>query len=343
MLSKTASVLAFVLATSAVASALPQDGGNPPHQHPRRERSAPPPGQDKPKPEAPPRQKPLPPSTAQPEPPKPREISPGDQKLDTALDELSTKVQARKVDAADYERVRTALRDRAAGGTTPDPLTQARTARIEQSIDVLDERFKNQKLSPAHVDMIREQLIDERLDQAIERWRNAVAAGKVSEDEYRAIAQQLNRRAEVAQSFDPEALQMRQHLQTRLEALQARAKDTPLKPDDVAEFRKDLLDQRLEHSLGNLERRAADQDLTRAELERTRGILEDHPDLTRDDAELGALHQRLGNALSALEQKVATGKVDPSEVGKLRALLIHKAREAGMPAPPKQPPANPPR
>lgn len=262
------------------------------------------------------------------------EVSPGEQRLNSSLDDLSKRLAEKRLEAADYDRVRAALREREQPGAQADPRSRARAMRMEQALDTFDERFKNQRLKAAHVDMLREQLVDERLDMAIDRWRMAAAAGKVTEHEYKAVARELQRRAEVAQSFDPEAQTMRARLQARLDDMQKRGVAAPVGNADVAAFRDELLDLRLQHAVANLERHAADNDLTRAELGRLRGILEDHADDAAQDAELKSLSERLNNAITGLEQKVAAGKVDPAEVAKLKALLMRKAREASNDTPP---------
>lgn len=287
-------------------------------------------GQKPPKPEQPKpgEQKPgdtqKPPTTQPGRATPPTQGNPQDERIDTALDQLSTKIQSRQVQAGDYDAVRQALRE----GRATDAGAQARMQRFEQTLDTFDTRFKNQRLTPAHVDMLRQQVIDARLDQALDRWAEAAKAGKVTEAEYKAIADQLARRAEVAQSFDPSAAQMRSRLQTRLQELQSRGAATPLRDQDIADFRRDLFEQRLEHSLSGLEARAKDQDLTRAELAQLRGLLDDRAMAVKDDAQFADMHKRLGNALDALDQKVASGQVDPNEVAKLKAMLIRNAREA---------------
>lgn len=268
------------------------------------------------------------------------DLSPGDQRLNSALDDLSTRIGEKRLEAADYERVRAALRERHMPGEQADPRARARAERFEQSLATFDQRFKNQKLKAAHVDMLREQLVDERLDMAIDRWRNAAAAGKVTEAEYHAVARELKQRAQVAQSFDPEANAMHTRLQARLDEMRNKGNTAPLRNEDVLGFRDELIEMRLQHAIANLERHAAADDLTRADLAHLRGMLEDNAADAAQDAELKALHERMNNAIAGLEQKVAAGKVDPAEVAKLKALMIRKAREASTDSTPKPPKQN---
>jgi hypothetical protein len=249
-----------------------------------------------------------------------------------ALDALSDRIQQGHLEAADLDAVKSALRDRPPFDP-PDPRAPARLARMEAALDTFVARLKRHKLVPAHVDMIREQLVDEQLDRAVERWRIAAAGGKATEEEYRAVAGLIADRAEVSRSFDPAANAMQRQLQARLDELLRRGKDKPLRGEDVADFRNALIDLRLEHSIASLEARAGDEDLTRADLARFRGILQDHALDARNDADFAAMRQRLDNAVDAIEQKVTAGTVEVSDVAALHGLLVKLSRPKDGPKP----------
>jgi hypothetical protein len=250
------------------------------------------------------------------------------QRLDTALDQVAANIQAKRAQRSDWDAVRAALRERGVNDAT----ASARTRRFEAMIDRLGQ---NQQLSAAHVERLRGALIDERLDDALARWRNAAAEGKVTEEEYQDVAQQLSRRAEVAQAFGPEPDDGRTDLQARLDALRERAKTTQLRPESIDEFRSRLFDARLQGTLADLERRAARNEVSNADLESVRWLLEDRAADAGEDPEFRSLQTRLQNALQGLERKLSTGKIDSAEFAKLRSSFTQKAREASGDTPPR--------
>jgi hypothetical protein len=250
-------------------------------------------------------------------------------RLDTALDQVAASIQAKRVQRSDWDAVRTALRERGAD----DAAASARTRRFEALIDRLGQ---NQQLSAAHVESLRGAFIDERLDDALARWRNAAAEGKVTEQEHQEVAQQLARRAEVAQAFGPAGNDGRANLQAQLDGLRERAKTTQLRPADIDEFRSRLFDARLQWTLADLERRAARNDVSGADLESVRWLLEDRAADAGEDPEFRSLQTRLQNALQGLERKLSTGKIDSAEFAKLRSSFTQKARKAASDTPPAE-------
>jgi hypothetical protein len=251
------------------------------------------------------------------------------QRLDTALDKVAANIQSKQVQRSDWDAVRAALRERGVN----DAAASARTRRYEAMIDQLGQ---NKRLSAAHVDRLRSALIDERLDHALARWRNAAAEGKATEQEYQDVAQQLARRAELAQASAPEANDERTNLRTRLNALGERAKATEMRPEEIDEFRGRLFDARLHWTLSDLERRAARDDVSSADLEGVRWLLEDRAADAGEDPEFRSLQSRLQNALQGLDRKLASGQIDSAEFAKLRSSFTQKAREAASDSPLKE-------
>jgi len=244
--------------------------------------------------------------------------------VDAALDRVAQQLQSRQVQAADWDALRTAVRERGTSGGN-EAAAMARTKRFEQMIDRLG-RVENP--DSVEIDRIRGAIVDERLDSALARWRDAVAAGKASEQEYEDVKQQLARRAEIAQSADPDAAERRAKLQARLDALRARAENAPVRPDDVDEFRGRLFDARLQRTLADLERRAARKELASDDLDGVRWLLADRAETAENDPGFRAIQTRLQNALQGLERRLATGQIDAEEFAKLRASFTQKAREA---------------
>ena len=251
-----------------------------------------------------------------------------DQKLDAALDELAAKSQHAAPTHEDFERVRSVVREVGDANVEADPRSRIVAARVQQALDALEQRAKAGTFTAAHIDMIREQLVDQRLDRALDQLQSVAGGDRPAGSEhFRAITDQLVRRDEVSKSFDPKAAEMRMRMQAELARLQDKNKTAAPKLEDVAAYRTTLLDARLDHAIANLERRAAADDLTAADVTRVRGLLEDHAVHAADDAEFVAMQQRMTLSLDALEQRLKAGKVDAVEVSKLRDDMQRHPRE----------------
>ena len=259
-----------------------------------------------------------------------------DQKLDAALDELAAKAQRGAPSHEDFERVRSVVREVGDANVEADPRSRIVAARVQQSLDALEQRAKSGAFTLAHIDMIREELVDQRLDRALDQLQSVAGGEKpVASEHFRAITDQLVRRDDVSKSFDPKAAELRMRMQAELARLQDKNKPAAPKREDVAAFRSVLLDGRLDHSIANLERRAAAGDLTSAEVTRVRRLLEDHGAHATDDADFVAMQERMKKSLDELDQRVKSGKVDAVEVAKLRDDMVRKPHDlAGKNPPP---------
>lgn len=248
-------------------------------------------------------------------------------RVDVALDELSAEISRGAPEDVEFGPVRAAVREMA--GVDEDPRGPVVAARLEQAIDGLELRAKACTLNAIHVDMLREQLVDLRLDCAVDVLQAMAASGSAVPPEiYKVVNDQIVRRAEVARSFDAKSVDLRMRLQAGLDHLAELGKESELENDDIEAFRALLLEERVQHALANLERRALASDLTSAELLRLRGILEDHAARHPEDAEFAALQERFKNALDVLEQRIRAGRVDASEVARLRDTMTRRVREA---------------
>jgi hypothetical protein len=248
-------------------------------------------------------------------------------RVDVALDELSAQISRGSLDDVDFGPVRAAVREMA--GVDEDPRGPVVAARLEQAIDGLEQRAKACTLNAIHVDMLREQLVDLRLDCAVDALQAMVESGTAVPPEiYKVVNEQIVRRAEVARPFDAKSVDLRMRLQAGLDHLAELGKEGQLKSEDIEAFRVLLLEERVQHALANLERRAQAGDLTSAELLRLRGILEDHAARHPEDSEFAALHERFKNALDVLEQRIRAGRVDATEVARLRDTMTRRVREA---------------
>jgi hypothetical protein len=248
-------------------------------------------------------------------------------RVDVALDELSAQISRGPLADVDFGPVRAALREMA--GIDEDPRGPVVVARLEQAIDGLEQRAKACTLNAIHVDMLREQLVDLRLDCAVDALQAMAESGAtVAPEIYKVVNDQIVRRAEVARSFDAKSVDLRMRLQAGLDHLAELGKEGELESADIEGFRTLMLEERVQHALANLERRAQAADLTSAELLRLRGILEDHAARHPEDSEFAALHERFKNALDVLEQRIRAGRVDATEVARLRDTMTRRVREA---------------
>jgi hypothetical protein len=249
-------------------------------------------------------------------------------KLDAALDELAAKAQRGTPTHEDFERLRGVVREFGDANVESDPRSRLFASRVQQAVDALEQRSKSGTLTPAHFDMIREQLVDQRLDRALDQLQSVAGGDRpVASEHFRAISDQLVKRDAVSKSFDPKAAEMRMRMQAELARLQDKNKTAAPKLEDVAAYRTTLLGARLDHAIANLERRASASDLTQAELTRVRGLLEDHAVHAADDPDFVAMHERMKSTLDSLEQSLKSGRVDAVEVARLRDDLPHGPRE----------------
>src|SRR5688572_7687267 len=179
-----------------------------------------------------------------------------------------------------FEELRTLVRQMspaepiAAGVTVP---ARTETSKLERAVDALERRARQGPLSVAHVDMLHEQIIDARIDDALDAMGRKVSAGQELDPiEVATLRDQLDRRVQVAASFDLKAFDLNATMQSPLAMLRDRAAADQLTQDDLRGFRRVLTDARIGHAISTIESRSRARDLGLGELQRLRDIIDDH-------------------------------------------------------------------
>jgi len=246
-----------------------------------------------------------------------------------ALDALAAKLRSGKLEAANFEMLKTAIQQRPEA-SAPDPQARVVTARLQRAIEGLQMRAEKGSLKAQHLDALREQLIDEKIDRALEQLGSSPAPSGSTAIALETVATLVERRADASRSFDPNADEMRAQVQRELKALEQKATDKPLPPEALTDFRAMLTDLRLAHAVNVVESMAAANDLTAVELARVRGIVDDHAARNPGDTEFQRIREQMTSKLDELEPLLKSGSIDASEVAKLREPL-RSTREASSP------------
>ena len=124
---------------------------------------------------------------------------------------------------------------------------------------------------------------------------------------------EIARRAEVSRSFDNKSDELRTRLQASLGELEKRAKTKPLSSSEVADYRGQLTELRIDHAITVLEACANANDLTPCELQRVRSMLEDHAVHAPADEDFATMREHKDAALADLETRARSGKVGAAD------------------------------
>ncbi len=259
--------------------------------------------------------------------------------LDGSLAKLETALRAKQLNAEVFDAVRASLEQRP--GIPPhDPNSRIVTARLQRVVEGLRERSESDKLAARHIDMLREQIVDERVELAIDRLAEAAQNSKASEADFEAVAAQLTHRAQVSRSFDERTDEMKAELTRELNLLQQRWKAEGIDRAEVERFRRRAAGARIDNALGSLHAQAMAGDLMVSDLVRLRGLLDNHAARAANDAEFTALRARLIENLDAIEGKLRSGALDPEDLVRMRENL-RSTREASADKPAQKPTQKP--
>jgi hypothetical protein len=251
--------------------------------------------------------------------------------LDGALTKLEGAVKSKQLNAEIFDQLRASLEQRP--GVTPnDPNSRVVTARLQRFVEGLRERGDAGTLSSKHIDMLREQIIDERLEIAVDKLSEAAQASKATEAEFQAVVAQLTQRAQVSRSYDNKSDEMKSELSRELNVLQQRWKAEGIDRTEVERFRRRATGARIDNAIASLHAQATSNDLTVNDLVRLRGLLDNHAARAADDAEFTALRTKLIENLDTIEGKMRSGALDPEELMRMRENL-RSVREASVDKP----------
>lgn len=251
--------------------------------------------------------------------------------------ELATAGSSGREEPPSFEELRSLLRQSAAA----EPIAagvqvpaRAETSRLERAVDALERRSFEGPLAVAHVDMLHEQVIDARIDAALDAIGRKVSAGEeVDATEVATLRERIERRVQVAASFDPQASELNATMQSPLAMLRDRAAAGLLTPDDLRGFRRVLTDARIEHAISTIESRSRARDLGLAEIQRLRDVVDEHVARAPDPESASREYAGLIEAIDQLDEGLREGTLEPGRGYALRRALERSAREASYEKP----------
>ncbi len=256
-------------------------------------------------------------------------------RTERAFGALREHVKQKNATHTEFEALRTALREQAEALEATHPRAKALRERLAAVIDELEERAKSAALEADVLERLHEDLIEARLDRALDWLQRQALKRDATRTDYERVARALGERAENAKAKDGDTGNERERFTKLVDDLEARGKTYVLAESDFAPLRAALIDARLNRAMAWLEDQAVARNASRADFERVSRLLAERAEAAKaTEPDAVEKTQRLQKALAKLEERAANAAITREEFQQLKDQLFKKAREAG--APPKR-------
>lgn len=246
------------------------------------------------------------------------------QMVDEAVQMLEKDVLAGKPSKEAFDGLRKQVMTLGEGAANANPRAGELSKRLNRRIADLEARAQKGEASAEDFSILREQMVDTRLENAIARLSSKASESGLEREDVGRLTTLIQARAEAAKTLDPQAAESSQSMIRAVAAMEKKGKLTPV---DFGHLRSSLAEARLDRAMADLEKRAVNKKATKADFERVTEVLADRTDAMGTD-QAKTLQTRLQNAIQKLEEKAANGNVTAEEFSSLRDNLVKKAREA---------------
>jgi len=243
-----------------------------------------------------------------------------------SIDDLRKKVEAGKVDPADFKKVKDAIAIASAAYEADSPEATGIKDRLLARIMELESLAQTKMFELLELDILKDQTIDAELAFAHARLKNRAATSKADKADWDAVAKALTARAEAAKAWNPEIDAIIGRLRTEIDSLMARAKAATLKPTDF-DTSSDLVSEiRVSNVLARLEKRGLEKKTIDSDFSDVADVAKRVP--TPDPTDL---QKKVQARLDELKAAARGGRITREQFAALRELLMIRARAASSP------------
>jgi hypothetical protein len=244
-----------------------------------------------------------------------------------AVDRLSDKVErggAAQQDLAELRQTLTA----ADSGVSPDPIVRER---LNAEITALEDRAQKAQLKKQDLLRFQENLVDTRLDRALANLSQGAAERGLDREQLAEIEGLMDERAQLVKQdagggARAQSRNIDHALQNAVSQLVERANQGAGAPEEVAQLRETLAEDRVQRAFFTLERNALESRAIGADIDAVSRALSVHGG--EDVNQADPLRSRLTSALEGKREALLAGTISPEVFEAMRANLLEQARRA---------------
>jgi hypothetical protein len=254
-----------------------------------------------------------------------------DTNLDRAIAQIQERAAAGTATRADYQAAEDIIRQRA-GLLTANPQAQTERDLLIAALNDLVDRAERSYLEAVDFNVFLGRLTDARLDNSLLTLERHARARTVTRDHYERVRNYLQQQATHAQSRFPDAVTVRDQLIVVVDLLRQRVEANQATPQVFAATMANMLNERVDRTLTDLERHARARKATREDFNQARAVL--NARVAASDAEtreeLETIRQRLLSTLTQIEPVAIAGTVTVAQLAPIQQLVSQMQQLPGV-------------
>ncbi|MFT5052734.1 MAG: hypothetical protein ACI8QZ_004171 [Chlamydiales bacterium] len=244
--------------------------------------------------------------------------------VSASLDSVQTKVLAGETSPEAFDGIKASILQMGTGMSQTSPMAGER---LQRRVADLELRAKGGSATAEDFAILREQVVDARLDHAITQLATAAKAPSMSSASFAQVSELLQARAAATAELDPQAADGNQAVIRVVYQMQKKSGTSILEDTDFALLRSSLAETRLDRAMVDLQQRAVMRVASPTDYARVGDVLTDRTKVIGTSA-AKELQVSLSDALTKLKAKADAGGVTAADFTALQDGMVAKARDA---------------
>jgi len=243
------------------------------------------------------------------------------------VDKLQAAVLAGNLSPRSFDAVKTEITQMGEGMSQTNPMAAQLGQRLTRRLADLQSRSQTGKATAQDFAILREQVIDTRIDYAISQIATSAKASSTSPEQFAQVSSLLQARGAASVDIDPQGAESNQSVILVVSNMQKKAGVGDVSLPDISALRSRLAEARLDRAMTDLQTRAVTKVASSEDYLRLNEVLADRTKVIGTPA-AKQLELTLAAAIGELKAKAATGRVTKADFSPLQTDIIAKAREA---------------